>query len=97
MGITTGTIDGYFCDNNGVDCTVLAAPQNVDSGEYKAFQFIIPEEATDTSNIGRDVCEISFCAPGGTGGDGYFITTGQDAGTCASGHLVTKQIVIRVT
>ncbi|MFC1800643.1 hypothetical protein ACFLYT_01160 [Nanoarchaeota archaeon] len=95
LGITTKNT-GITCDNKGKPCDVRTSPQFVDSGTYKSFKIIIPDLATTTENIGEDVCEISFCAPGPGETEGFF-NNGVCTSGSADGHLETKQIVFRVT
>lgn len=89
IGLATANMG--VCVNGDKDCSTLAAPQNVPSGTYKQFKFIVPGLATTTENIGDDVCEIKFCAPAAPEEPGEF---GDDL-ECI-GNLETKQIVVKV-
>lgn len=44
----------------GGDEKVVAAPQTVPAGQYRAFKFIIPSGALTEPNVGNGICTLKF-------------------------------------
>jgi hypothetical protein len=75
------------------DCVVRVAPQRVEPGTSKTFQFIIPKVATKAISNIQDVCEISFCV-GDKEGNDWENVNGE--WVCKSGQSESAQITVKV-